>query len=79
MRALDCPCGLTLTAEDDDALYVAGRRHADEHHADQNIPDDFIRHVRDNARDVDVRRAEEPCASNSQRSSSPPLPTTSSR
>jgi hypothetical protein len=55
MRALDCPCGLTLTAEDDDALYVAGRRHADEHHADQNIPDTFIReHVRDNARDVDV-------------------------
>lgn len=55
MRALDCPCGLILSAEDDDALYVAGRRHADEHHADQNIPDDFIRgHVHDNARDVDV-------------------------
>jgi hypothetical protein len=50
MRALDCPCGLILSAEDDDALYVAGRRHAD-----QNIPDDFIRgHVHDNARDVDV-------------------------
>lgn len=44
MRALDCPCGLTLTAKD-----------ADEHHADQNIPDDFIQgHVRDNARDGDV-------------------------
>jgi predicted small metal-binding protein len=55
MRALDCPCGLTLTAEDDDALFVAGRVHADEHHADQNISDDFIRgHVRDNARDVDA-------------------------
>jgi hypothetical protein len=55
MRALDCPCELTLSAEDDDALYVAGRRHADEHHADQNIPDDFIRgQVHDNARDVDV-------------------------
>ena len=55
MRALDCPCGLTLTAEDDDALYAAGRRHADEHHADRNIPDDFILgHVRDNARDVDA-------------------------
>ena len=55
MRTLDCPCGLTLTAEDDEALYVAGRRHADEHHADQSIPEDFIRgHVRDNARDVDA-------------------------
>ena len=55
MRALDRPCVLTLTAEDDEALYVARRRHADEHHADQNIPDDFIQgHVRDNARDVDV-------------------------
>jgi hypothetical protein len=55
MRALDCPCGLTLTAEDDETLYALGRQHADEHHADQNIPDDFIRaHVRDNARDVDA-------------------------
>ena len=55
MRALDCRCGLTPTAEDDEALYVAGGRHADEHHAEQNIPDDFIcGHVRDNARDVDA-------------------------
>jgi hypothetical protein len=55
MRALDCPCGLTLTAEDDESLFVAGRSHADAHHADQNIPDDFIRrHVRDNARDVNA-------------------------
>jgi len=55
MRVLDCPCGLPLTAEVDDALYAAGRLHADEHRADRNIPDDFIRgHVRDNARDVDA-------------------------
>jgi hypothetical protein len=53
MRSVDCPCGLVLTAEDDDALYVAGRRHADDHHADQNISDDFIRaHIRDHARDA---------------------------
>jgi hypothetical protein len=33
---------------DDDALFLAGRQHADEHH-----PDDFIRaHIRDNARDA---------------------------
>jgi len=55
MRAL-FPCGLTLTAEDDDDLYAAGRRPAEEHHCDQNISDDFIRgHVRDNARDADVK------------------------
>ncbi len=55
MRTLDCPCGLTLTAADDEALYTLGRQHADEHHADQNIPDEFIRAiVRDNAKDADV-------------------------
>jgi hypothetical protein len=55
MKALHCPCGLALSAEDDDARFVAGRRHADQHHADQNITDDFIRgHVHDNARDIDV-------------------------
>jgi predicted small metal-binding protein len=52
MRAVDCPCGLTLTGDDDDELFVLGRRHADEHHRDENIPDDFIRdHIRQNARD----------------------------
>ena len=55
MPILDCLCGLTLTAVDDDALYAAGRLRADEHHADQKIPDDFIRgHVRANARNVDT-------------------------
>jgi hypothetical protein len=55
MRNLDCPCGLTLTAEDDEGLFVAGRRHADEHHPDQNIPDDFIEgHVHDNALDAEL-------------------------
>ena len=54
MRALDCPCALILTAEDDSALPVAGRRHADERHADHNIADDFIRrHVRESSRDAD--------------------------
>jgi hypothetical protein len=42
-----------LTAEDDEALYTLGRRHADENHADQGISADFIRcHIRDNARDA---------------------------
>jgi hypothetical protein len=53
MRALECPCGLTLTGTDDHERFSLGRRHADEHHADQNIPDDFIRdRIRQNARDV---------------------------
>lgn len=52
-RALDCPCGLTLTGDDDDELFRKGRAHADEHHADDGITDEFVReHVRANARDV---------------------------
>ena len=48
MRSVDCPCGLVLTADDEEALFVAGRQHADEH-----ITDDFIRaHIRDHARDA---------------------------
>jgi hypothetical protein len=43
MRCVDCPCGLVLTGEDDEALYTLGRRHADEDHADQGISADFIR------------------------------------
>ena len=52
-RALDCPCGLTLTGTDDDDLFREGRAHADEHHANDGITDEFIReHVRANARDA---------------------------
>jgi hypothetical protein len=55
MRSLDCPCGLTLTGTDDDDLFRLGRAHADEHHADDNIPDDFIRqHVASNARPAEA-------------------------
>jgi hypothetical protein len=53
MRCVDCPCGLVLTAEDDEALFAAGRAHADEHHPDDNISDEFIReHIAANARDA---------------------------
>jgi hypothetical protein len=52
-RVLDCPCGLTLTGSDDEDLFRKGRAHADEHHADDGITDDFIRqHVAANARDA---------------------------
>jgi len=54
-RAVDCPCGLTLTGNDDEELFRLGREHADEHHTNDNIPDDFIReHIKTNARDVQV-------------------------
>jgi hypothetical protein len=53
MRTVECPCGVVLSGADDDALFLAGRQHADEHHPDDHIPDDFIRaHIRDNARDA---------------------------
>ena len=53
MRAVDCPCGLTLTGADDKELLVLARAHADEHHPEQNIADEFIGgHIRDNARDA---------------------------
>jgi hypothetical protein len=53
MREMDCPCGLTLTGTDDDDLFRLGRAHADEHHASDSIPDDFIRQqVAANAREA---------------------------
>ena len=55
MRTLECPCGITLTGADDEDLFRLGRQHADEHHPDDGITDDFIReHVRANARDAEV-------------------------
>ena len=54
-RSLPCPCGVTLTGSDDEELFRLGRQHADEHHPDDNITDDFIRdHVQKNARDAQV-------------------------
>ena len=53
MREMQCPCGITLTGTDDTELVRLGREHADEHHPDDNISDDFIReHVANTAHDV---------------------------
>lgn len=53
MRTMQCPCGLELTGADDERLFRLGRDHADEHHADDQIPDDFIRkQIAENARDA---------------------------
>jgi predicted small metal-binding protein len=43
MRVIDCECGETLSAANDDDLFKAARKHADEVHADQNLSDDDIR------------------------------------
>ena len=48
MRSVECPCGLTLTADDDQALFTEARAHADRDH--EGITDDFIReHIAANA------------------------------
>jgi hypothetical protein len=53
MRMLDCPCGITLTGADDEELFRLGREHADSHHPDDGITDDFIReHLAANGRDA---------------------------
>ncbi|MGH9205821.1 MAG: hypothetical protein ACRD1G_04580 [Acidimicrobiales bacterium] len=52
VRAVECPCGITLSGADDDELFRLGREHADAHHPDDGISDDFIRgHISQNARD----------------------------
>jgi predicted small metal-binding protein len=43
MRDLQCPCGTTLTGADDEELLRLGREHADSHHPNDGISDDFIR------------------------------------
>lgn len=54
MRTMACPCGLELTGTDDEELFRLGREHADSHHADDGIPDEFIRQqIAENARDAE--------------------------
>ena len=54
-RSLQCPCGITLTGADDEELFGLGRQHADDHHSEDNISDEFIReHVRTTACDAEV-------------------------
>jgi predicted small metal-binding protein len=48
MRAVECPCGLTLSGADDAELFDKARAHADRDH--EGITDDFIReHISSNA------------------------------
>ena len=43
MRAIDCPCGHRLEAEDDEALLRAAREHVDGDHPDMERSDDELR------------------------------------
>lgn len=52
-RVVDCPCGISLSGSDDADLFRRGREHADAHHPNDGIGDDFIRgHIAQNARDA---------------------------
>lgn len=42
MSVINCICGHRIDGADDDALFAAYRAHADEAHADRQIPDDAI-------------------------------------
>jgi hypothetical protein len=45
MRVIDCDCGETLQAANDDDLFGAARRHVDEAHSDLDMSDDQIREL----------------------------------
>ena len=50
-RVVDCPCGISLSGSDDEELFRRGREHADAHHPNDGITDEFIRgHIAQNAR-----------------------------
>lgn len=41
-RKVTCPCGHTMTARDDSALFDVVRRHVDDNHADLRMTDEQI-------------------------------------
>jgi predicted small metal-binding protein len=43
VRVIECDCGATLTAANDDELFDAVRNHVDEAHPDENFSDDQLR------------------------------------
>jgi predicted small metal-binding protein len=45
MRVIDCDCGHTLQAANDDDLFGVARKHVDEVHADQEMSDDEVREL----------------------------------
>ena len=45
MKVIDCDCGQTLQAANDDDLVKATRAHVDQEHADMNLSDDQVREL----------------------------------
>lgn len=43
VRAIDCPCGHQLEAEDDDGLFAAAREHIEDHHPEMERTDQQLR------------------------------------
>jgi hypothetical protein len=45
MRVIDCDCGATLQAANDDDLFGVARAHVDEEHPDMQLSDDQVRQL----------------------------------
>ncbi len=45
MRVIDCECGHTLQAANDDDLSRVVREHLESDHADQDVSDDHLREL----------------------------------
>jgi hypothetical protein len=45
VRVIDCDCGQTLSAANDDDLFKATRAHVDQEHADQQYTDEQVREL----------------------------------
>jgi hypothetical protein len=43
MRMIDCDCGATLQAANDDDLFRVARQHVDEVHPDMDLSDEQVR------------------------------------
>jgi hypothetical protein len=45
MRVIDCDCGTTIQAANDDDLFKAAREHVDQAHPDMELSDDDVRRL----------------------------------
>ena len=45
MRVIDCDCGQTLQAANDDDLFKETRSHVDQEHADMQLSDEQVREL----------------------------------
>jgi predicted small metal-binding protein len=43
MRMIDCDCGQTLQAANDDELFGVARQHVNQEHPDMDLSDDDVR------------------------------------